>query len=60
MKRNFFTLIIALVVALTATADTFTGRVVDETDAPAPFVNVVLLNASDSAFVAGTTTDSDG
>lgn len=60
MKRNFITLIIALVIALAAAASTFTGRVVDETNAPAPFVNVVLLNASDSAFVAGTTTDTDG
>ncbi len=60
MKRNFFTLMMALAVALTAAADTFTGRVVDETHAPAPFVNVVMLNASDSAFVAGTTTDTDG
>ncbi len=60
MKRYFFTLMMALAVALTAVADTFTGRVVDETNAPAPFVNVVLLNASDSAFVAGTTTDTDG
>ncbi len=60
MKRYFFTLMMALAVALTAAADTFTGRVVDETNAPAPFVNVVLLNAGDSAFVAGTTTDTDG
>ncbi len=60
MKRYFFTLMMALVVALTAAADTFTGRVVDETNAPAPFVNVVLLNAGDSAFVSGTTTDTDG
>ncbi len=60
MKRYFFTLMMALAVALTAAADTFTGRVVDETNAPAPFVNVVLLNASDSAFVAGTTTSNDG
>ena len=60
MNRNFFTLMMALAVALTAVADTFTGRVVDETNAPAPFVNVVLLNAGDSAFVAGTTTDTNG
>ena len=60
MNRNFFTLMMALAVALTAAADTFTGRVVDETNAPAPFVNVVLLNAGDSAFVSGTTTDTDG
>ena len=60
MKRNFFTLMMALLVVMTAAADTFTGRVVDEANAPASFVNVVLLNAGDSAFVAGTTTDGDG
>ena len=60
MKRFFFTLMMALLVVMTAAADTFTGRVVDEAKAPVPFVNVVLLNASDSAFVAGTTTDGDG
>ncbi len=60
MNRYFFTLMMALLVVMTAAADTFTGRVVDETNASAPFVNVVLLNASDSAFVAGTTTDGDG
>jgi hypothetical protein len=60
MKRNFFTLMMALLVVMTADADMFFGRVVDETNAAAPFVNVVLLNASDSAFVAGTTTDGDG
>jgi len=50
----------ALLVVMTVAAETFTGRVVDETQAPVPFANVVLLNACDSAFVAGTTTDSDG
>ena len=50
----------ALLVVMTVAADTFTGRVVDEAQAPAPFANVVLLNASDSAFVAGTMTDDDG
>ena len=60
MRRYFFTLMMALLAVMTATADTFTGRVVDETQAPVPFANVVLLNASDSAFVAGTTTSNDG
>ena len=60
MKRYFFTLMMALLVVMTAAAETFTGRVVDETHVPVPFVNVVLLNAGDSAFVAGTTTDADG
>ncbi len=33
MKRNFFTLMMALLVVMTAVADTFTGRVVDEANA---------------------------
>ena len=60
MKRNFFTLMMAMLAVLTAVAQTFTGRVIDETQVPVPFANVVLLNASDSTFVAGTTTDVDG
>ena len=60
MKRLHFTLMMALVAVLTASAATFTGKVVDETGGPAAFANVVLLNASDSAFVSGTVTDVDG
>ena len=60
MRRYFFTLMMTLLAALTAAADTFTGRVVDEAQTPVPFANVVLLNASDSAFVAGTMTDDNG
>ena len=60
MKRIFFTRMMAVMAVMTAMAQTFTGRVVDEKQIPVPFANVVLLNASDSAFVAGTTTDTDG
>ena len=60
MRRFFFTLMMATLVVITASADTFTGCVVDETQAPVSFANVVLLVGSDSAFVAGTTTDGDG
>ena len=60
MKRNLFALMMALVAVLTASAATFTGTVVDETGGPVPFANVVLLDAIDSAFVAGTMTDDDG
>ena len=49
-----------MLAVMTVAAATFTGRVVDETGGPAAFANVVLLNASDSAFVAGTTTDANG
>ena len=58
-KRTFFTLVTAMAL-MTATASTFTGKVVDETGQPTSFANVVLLDASDSAFVAGTTTDDYG
>ena len=60
MRRYFFTLMMAMLAVITAAAKTFTGRVVDETQAPIPFANVVLLNSSDSAFVAGTMTDDKG
>ena len=60
MRRYFFTMMMAVLAVMAAAAETFTGRVVDETQAPVPFANVVLLNSSDSAFVAGTTTDADG
>ena len=60
MRKFFFTLMMTLLAVMTAVAETFTGRVIDETQAPVPFANVVLLNSSDSAFIAGTTTDTDG
>ena len=53
-------MLLTVVMTLNVAAATFTGKVVDETGAPAAFANVVLLNASDSAFVAGTVTDDNG
>ncbi len=53
-------MMMAVLTVMAAAAETFTGLVVDETQAPVPFANVVLLNSSDSAFVAGTTTGTDG
>ena len=59
MSRIQF-IILSLAVAITATAATFTGKVVDELSHPFAFANVVLLNPTDSAFVAGTMTDAAG
>lgn len=39
---------------------TIRGRVIDEQSQPLPFVNVVLLNSADSAFIQGTVTKGDG
>ena len=59
MKRIQF-LILSLAAAITISAATFTGTVVDELSQPFAFANVVLLNPTDSAFVAGTMTDDAG
>ena len=59
MKRIQF-IILSLALAITATAATFSGKVVDELSQPFAFANVVLLNPADSAFVAGTMTDDAG
>ena len=53
-------MLLAATITLTSVAATFNGKVVDETGEAVAFANVVLLNASDSAFVAGTTTDNNG
>ncbi|MEM9930313.1 MAG: TonB-dependent receptor, partial [Bacteroidota bacterium] len=37
-----------------------TGVVVDETENPIPFANVILLAPTDSSMVTGTTTDAEG
>ena len=59
---NMHIIITALLalVAMTGQAQEITGRVIDEQSQPMPFVNVVLLNRSDSAFVAGAVTKDDG
>lgn len=60
MRRYFFTLLMSMLAVMTVPASAFTGRVVDETGLPATFANVVLMNAPDSTFIAGTTTDANG
>lgn len=58
MRRNIL-FALSLLVAIIATATTFTGRIIDETGEPVAFANVVILNP-DSAYIAGATTDVDG
>jgi len=36
------------------------GQILDESDEPMPFVNVVLLNPQDSTFIQGATSDEEG
>ena len=47
-------------VTIASNAQSISGRVIDEQSQPMPFANVVLVNRSDSAFVAGAVTKDDG
>jgi hypothetical protein len=51
---------IFLCCVISVQAQTISGKVVDEDAVPLEFANVVLLQTTDSSFVAGTTTDSAG
>ena len=59
MERLLF-LLILFCTGLRASAQTVSGKVLDESKKPVPYANVVILSAEDSAFIAGTTTNDDG
>lgn len=54
--KTILSLILAVLATATTMAQSITGKVVDETNSPLDFVNVVLLKA-DSTYIAGTVTD---
>ena len=60
MKIFFFNIILGMMPICSITAQCITGRVFDEQSQPMSFVNVVLLNRADSAFIMGTVTKDDG
>ena len=55
MKAIFYAVIMALA-SVEAMAQSITGKVVDESNLPMEFVNVVLQKA-DSTYITGTVTD---
>ena len=59
MKRLVLFSVMCLV-AIASISQGISGRVIDEQSQPMPFANVVLVNRSDSAFVAGAVTKDDG
>ena len=59
MKRLILFSMMCLV-AIVSAAQSISGRVTDEQTQPMPFANVVFLNRSDSAFIAGAVTKDDG
>ena len=58
-KKNIITALLTLV-AMAGQAQEITGRVIDEQSLPIAFVNVVLLNRTDSVFIVGAVTKDDG
>ena len=59
-NRRHLLLLAMLARATLASAQNMTGRIIDEQSLSMPFVNVVLVNRADSAFVAGAMTKEDG
>ena len=57
--RHIITALLALV-AMTGQAQEIAGRVIDEQSQPMQFANVVLVNRTDSTFIAGAVTKDDG
>lgn len=59
-KNRALALLLCMICPCIAVAQHITGKVTDESQQPMEFVNVVLLNRGDSAFIAGTVTNTDG
>lgn len=62
MKKFYFLfcLLLGWMPFSSLSAQTVSGKLVDETGQPLPFANVVLLSLPDSAFVSGTISGEDG
>ncbi|UKI43163.1 MAG: carboxypeptidase-like regulatory domain-containing protein [Porphyromonadaceae bacterium] len=65
MKSSIIALIVSVfglqsVFASASSAVTYHGKVVNEADTPIPFVTIVALTPSDSAYVTGAMTDDSG
>lgn len=58
--RQIFLICLLLQFVVLVHAQQVTGKVMDTKNNPIPFANVMLLNAKDSSFIAGTVTKNDG
>lgn len=53
-------LVLLLIVSLNASAQMFSGRVLDDQKIPVQYVTVALLSVADSSLISGTVTDEQG
>ena len=52
--------LIGIILPVSLSAQTISGKLIDENSQPLPYANVVLLSLPDSAFVNGTISGEDG
>ncbi len=52
--------LIGIILPVSLSAQTVSGKLIDENSQPLPYANVVLLSLPDSAFVSGTISGEDG
>lgn len=57
--RTLFLLVCTLL-SVRVSAQTISGKLIDENNRPLPYANVVLLSLPDSAFVSGAISGEDG
>lgn len=60
MKTILIFATMSITQVICAVAQNITGKVADDNGTPLSFINVVLLQSSDSTFIAGTITDDEG
>ena len=53
-------LLVSLTASIGLSAQTVSGKLIDENSQPLPYANVVLLSLPDSTFVTGTISGEDG
>ncbi len=59
-RFRYLLLLSAIILTATVNGQTVSGKLVDETNQPLPYANVVLLALSDSTFVSGVVSGEDG
>lgn len=60
LKKPIICLVLSLFIKVIASAQTITGKVMDEQNQAIEFANIVLLSPADSSFVQGTISREDG
>ena len=58
--KKLLLILLLFCTGLRASAQSVSGKVLDENKKPIPYANVIILSAKDSTFIAGTTTADDG